>query len=112
MAGDIEVGELSRGQGDRNALCLARFQHYTLKTAEAFDRLYHVRLHLMNIHLCHLRTSSRPRILEIERDANLSCCISPVLGELQIAVLELRVAQAVAKGVEWYAFEIEIGETL
>ena len=79
MAGDIKVGELSRGQGDRSALCLARFQHYTLKTAEAFDRLYHVRFHLMDIQLHHLRPLSRPRILQIERDADLSGCISPVL---------------------------------
>ena len=81
MGGDIVVGELRRRQGKRDVLCFARFQHYTLKSAQAFDRLYHVRLHLMNIHLRHLRSRSRTRIIEIERDINLSDCIGPLLGE-------------------------------
>src|SRR6202047_2190917 len=66
----------------------------------------------MDIHLRDLRSRSWARVLQIERPLYLSCCRCPGLRQLQVAVLELRIAEAVTKGIEWNALEVEIGKSL
>ena len=66
----------------------------------------------MNIQLRNLRSRSLPCILNIERDIYLASRIDFGLRKFQIAVLELRVAEAVTEGVERHSFEVEIGKSL
>src|SRR6266702_6412279 len=95
-----------------NVMQMSRFprlQRDTFEGAEALDGLHYFAVLLVGVDLDDIRAGTISHILDIECDFDLILRRDRRGGELQVAVLETRIAETVAKRVERQPLVIEIG---
>src|SRR3954451_17389679 len=103
--------ELLDRQAGAERLCFTRLQGNTLKSPEGFDGLIGKALLLVRVELSDLRTSQVSCVAQVKRHLSFTLRSRRVQSDLQIAIAEPGVTEAMPKGIKRHALEILVSKT-
>src|ERR1022692_2717736 len=107
--GSVPVAQVAALERHAHGLRLARLQRDALEAAQFLDGPLHRRLHVLDVHLHHLIAGTRPCVLDIHADGNLSRALYGIGRRAQVGILEGGVTETESERIQGLPLEIHVG---